>query len=90
MLRLHLSDPGKWNRLQKLSADYAKASEALRAWGLSEGDDLGVSSLLVVDDFLYSGFLAIGHSYCFNITSKPFFLGSVAICNSRRFNATPT
>ena len=33
-------------RLEKLSADYAKASEALKAWGLIEGDDIGVSSLL--------------------------------------------
>lgn len=34
-------------RLQKLSSDFSKASEALRAWGLSEGDDLGVSCLIV-------------------------------------------
>ncbi|PPQ78454.1 hypothetical protein CVT25_011849 [Psilocybe cyanescens] len=27
--------------LQKLSVDYSKASEALRTWGLNEGDDLG-------------------------------------------------
>ncbi|KAJ3507334.1 hypothetical protein NLJ89_g6364 [Agrocybe chaxingu] len=27
--------------LQKLSVDFSKASEALRTWGLSEGDDLG-------------------------------------------------
>ncbi|KAF9457410.1 hypothetical protein BDZ94DRAFT_1202761 [Collybia nuda] len=27
--------------LQKLSVDFAKASEALRAWGVGEGDDLG-------------------------------------------------
>ncbi|TFK32368.1 hypothetical protein BDQ12DRAFT_692575 [Crucibulum laeve] len=27
--------------LQKLSVDFSKASEALRAWGLGEGDDLG-------------------------------------------------
>ncbi|PPQ67196.1 hypothetical protein CVT24_011267 [Panaeolus cyanescens] len=27
--------------LQKLSVDYSKAAEALRTWGLSEGDDLG-------------------------------------------------
>ncbi|KAF8147991.1 hypothetical protein B0H34DRAFT_803134 [Crassisporium funariophilum] len=27
--------------LQKLSVDYSKASEALRTWGLSEGEDLG-------------------------------------------------
>ncbi|KZT71189.1 hypothetical protein DAEQUDRAFT_688159 [Daedalea quercina L-15889] len=29
------------NSLQRLSADMAKASEALKAWGLGEGDDLG-------------------------------------------------
>ncbi|KIM38523.1 hypothetical protein M413DRAFT_447754 [Hebeloma cylindrosporum] len=27
--------------LQKLSVDYSKAAEALRTWGLNEGDDLG-------------------------------------------------
>ena len=32
-------------RLQRLSVDIAKASEALRNWGLGEGDDLGVSTL---------------------------------------------
>lgn len=30
------------NRLQKLSIDFTKASEALRAWGVGEGEDLGV------------------------------------------------
>jgi hypothetical protein len=39
-----LSDTGERNRLEKLSADYSKASEALKAWGLGEGDDLGVNS----------------------------------------------
>ncbi len=28
--------------LQKLATDWGKASEALRTWGLGEGDDLGV------------------------------------------------
>jgi hypothetical protein len=32
--------------LQKLSADYDKAAEALRAWGASEGEDLAVCLLL--------------------------------------------
>lgn len=31
------------NGLQKLATDYAKAAEALKAWGAGEGDDLGVS-----------------------------------------------
>lgn len=52
MLWLRLSDPGELNRLEKLSADYAKASEALRAWGLIEGEDLGVS-YLPVDELLF-------------------------------------
>jgi hypothetical protein len=30
------------NSLQKLSIDFTKASEALRAWGVGEGEDLGV------------------------------------------------
>jgi hypothetical protein len=30
------------SRLQKLSVDFAKASEALRIWGAGEGEDLGV------------------------------------------------
>lgn len=29
-------------RLQRLSVDFSRASEALRTWGLGEGDDLGV------------------------------------------------
>jgi len=33
------------SRLQKLSVDFAKASEALRTWGLGEGDDLGVCEI---------------------------------------------
>ncbi|KAF8176340.1 hypothetical protein K438DRAFT_1607531 [Mycena galopus ATCC 62051] len=31
--------------LQKLSVDFTKASEALRAWGVGEGEDLGVRSV---------------------------------------------
>jgi hypothetical protein len=34
------------SRLQRLSVDYAKASEALRIWGSGEGDDLGVRVFL--------------------------------------------
>jgi hypothetical protein len=41
--------------LEKLSADYAKAAEALRAWGLVEGDDLAVGSLPFVDELLLTG-----------------------------------
>ncbi|TEB21121.1 hypothetical protein FA13DRAFT_1643510 [Coprinellus micaceus] len=33
--------------LQKLSTDYTKAAEALRTWGQAEGDDLGVSRVLL-------------------------------------------
>ncbi|EEB87650.1 hypothetical protein MPER_14938, partial [Moniliophthora perniciosa FA553] len=29
------------NSLQKLSADFTKAAEALRTWGMGEGEDLG-------------------------------------------------
>lgn len=90
MLYLHLRDPGERNRLEKLSADFSKASEALRAWGLVEGDDLGVSYLPAVDELLSNVFLEIGHSYCFNITSKSFFFSTIAICDTRQFNATPT
>lgn len=32
-----------WIRLKKLNVDYCKASDALRTWGLGEGNDLGVS-----------------------------------------------
>lgn len=35
-----------FRRLQRLSTDLAKASEALRIWGQGEGDDLGVRLLL--------------------------------------------
>ena len=78
-------------RLEKLSADYAKASEALKAWGLIEGDDIGVSfSYLLLMTYFLNCFLVIGHSYCFNITSKPFFFSSVKICITRPINATPT
>jgi hypothetical protein len=76
--------------LEKLSADYTKASEALRAWGLVEGDDLGVSSLPAVDELLFNNFLAIGHTYCFINAFKPIFFGSVAVCITQQFNATPT
>jgi hypothetical protein len=34
-------------RLQKLSVDFNKAAEALRAWGASEGDDLAVSIISI-------------------------------------------
>ena len=79
------------NRLQKLSVDYAKSAEALRTWGLSEDNDLGVSPLhILLDELLFTVFLAIGHSYCFNIPSKPFFFGSVAMCNTWPNHATPT
>ncbi|PFH49461.1 hypothetical protein AMATHDRAFT_63163 [Amanita thiersii Skay4041] len=37
-----LQRPVPIHRLQQLSVDFAKASEALRTWGLGEGDDLGV------------------------------------------------
>ncbi|KAJ2927319.1 hypothetical protein H1R20_g9775, partial [Candolleomyces eurysporus] len=38
--------------LQKLSADYSKAAEALRAWGQAEGDDLGGTDCLSQQDIL--------------------------------------
>jgi hypothetical protein len=34
--------------LQKLSIDFSKGCDALRTWGLSEGDDLGVKTLIYV------------------------------------------
>ncbi|KAJ3549781.1 hypothetical protein NMY22_g748 [Coprinellus aureogranulatus] len=34
--------------LQKLSTDYSKAAESLRTWGQAEGDDLGVSRVLLL------------------------------------------
>ena len=41
-----------WNpypSLQRLSTDFAKASEALRTWGAGEGEDLGVrTSFLLI------------------------------------------
>jgi hypothetical protein len=70
--------------------DYAKAAEALRSWGLSEDNDLGVSPLYTVDELVFSDFLAIGHSNCLNIPFQPFFFVSVAICNTRPYHATPT
>ncbi|KAJ7677834.1 hypothetical protein DFH06DRAFT_975437 [Mycena polygramma] len=33
--------------MQKLAVDFSKASEALRVWGVGEGDDLGVRALRV-------------------------------------------
>ena len=41
----HLSDLEVCIRLKKLSVDYFKASDALKTWGLSEGNDLGVSPI---------------------------------------------
>lgn len=34
------------NSIQKLSADQSRASNAIRDWGHTEGEDLGVSALL--------------------------------------------
>ncbi|KAF8804854.1 hypothetical protein BYT27DRAFT_7142990 [Phlegmacium glaucopus] len=53
--------------LQKLSVDYSKASEALRTWGLSEGDDLGdilSASTSILNHFssALSQYAAHGHS----------------------------
>ena len=79
-----------WNRLQELSVDYTKAAEALRTWGKHEKDDLGVRSLLAVDELSFNVFLAIGHSYCFNNPSQSFLFGPVAIRSTRRYHATPT
>ncbi|KZT02798.1 uncharacterized protein LAESUDRAFT_705438 [Laetiporus sulphureus 93-53] len=42
------------NSLERLSADLAKASEALKAWGLGEGDDLG--DTLTMSCVLYQHF----------------------------------
>jgi hypothetical protein len=42
-----------FNSVQKLSADFTKASDALRTWGLGEGDDLGVCCISVFLD-MYS------------------------------------
>ncbi|CAA7270491.1 unnamed protein product [Cyclocybe aegerita] len=52
--------------LQKLSVDFSKASEALRTWGLSEGDDLGdilSASTTVLNHFstALSQYAAHGH-----------------------------
>ncbi|KAI0929537.1 hypothetical protein AcV7_005370 [Taiwanofungus camphoratus] len=44
------------NSLQKLSVDIAKASEALKAWGMGEGDDLG--DILSASSALYLHFSA--------------------------------
>ncbi|TFY52727.1 hypothetical protein EVJ58_g9852, partial [Rhodofomes roseus] len=43
------------NSMQRLSADFAKASEALKTWGMGEGDDLGVSSLFTIACFVLRG-----------------------------------
>lgn len=53
--------------LQKLSVDYSKASEALRTWGLNEGDDLGdilSASTSILNHFssALSQYAAHGHS----------------------------
>lgn len=36
------------DRIQKLAQDIAKASDALKNWGNSEGDDLGVRQCVIV------------------------------------------
>ena len=41
-----------YSRLQRLSIDYAKASEALRIWGSGEGEDLGVRTVYTALPFL--------------------------------------
>jgi hypothetical protein len=43
--------------LQKLSVDYAKASEALRTWGLSEDNDLGVRPLYTLVELIFTDIL---------------------------------
>ena len=43
-------------RLRRLSLDFTKASEALRGWGMGEGDDLGVDHVVI--------FPLIALSYC--------------------------
>lgn len=40
------SDAFSLCRLQRLSNDFARASDALRMWGQGEGDDLGVRYLV--------------------------------------------
>lgn len=42
--------------MENLSLDFAKAAEALRAWGLVEGEDLGVSFLPEIHELLFNEF----------------------------------
>jgi|SRR6266511_2829928 len=46
-------------RLQKLSVDFSKAAEALRTWGLCEGDDLGVRLRIIEINIGYGNFSRI-------------------------------
>jgi hypothetical protein len=75
--------------MQKLASDIDKATEALKAWGSSENNDLGVSPYSLLMSFFFDGFLAIGCSYCFNIPSSSLFFGSIAIYLNRPYHATP-
>ena len=41
---IHYNSYSYLGRLAKLSADFIRASEALRAWGVGEGEDLSVGA----------------------------------------------
>jgi hypothetical protein len=70
--------------LQKLSVDYSKASEALRTWSLSEGDDLEVSlySLQLVL-FVYDP------NRAFSVLQHPFLTISLRLCHNMRHTVMP-
>ena len=49
--------------LQKLAADFSRASESLKSWGLGEGEDLGVGLFLSPPSVAYAVTHLLGRTY---------------------------
>ena len=69
-------------RLQKLSVDFTKASEALRLWALNEGDDLAVGDLRSLPPSTAEMTLP-GHTQCLHKSPLTLLFGTVTLFISR-------
>lgn len=81
-------------RLEKLSADCGRATEALRLWGgsegLSEGNDLRVSfcmPTLKQKGHNIDPKLGIGRRRSISEAAKPFFVCAVPVCEPRQHHS---